>query len=159
MNLTTQTTMAISIIIILIVFLIILYICSCILNKKNEKQEDCNCALPENKIIEQLDVPKVTQDEIQKKDKICLYYTDWCGYSIKFLPEWKKLKSKILSSELKNKLETEEFECDKKKEKCQEENVRGFPSIILHKINGERKQYEGERDADAIIKFCLSESN
>jgi hypothetical protein len=168
MNLSIQSKISLFIIIILIVSLIILYMCQCIVNKKSASIQDCNCSTiqhtndnnndnnNDNKIEQKRMIMRETLENTFSKNKLCLYYTEWCGYSRQFLPEWKKLKSEILSSELKNKIDIIEYNCENDKEICMKSNVRGYPTIIFHKLeNGEIKNipYDGQRDSQSILKF------
>jgi hypothetical protein len=164
-----QSKISIFIIIILLISLIILYICQYIMNKNSVSPQDCNCSVNTKKNEIQYDDKnkKILTREIRenainipsiknKKDKLCLYYTEWCGFSRQFLPEWKKFKSDLLSSEIKNKIDVFEYNCENDKEICMNSNVRGYPTVILHKLeNGEFKNipYDGPRESQAIIKF------
>lgn len=162
LDLSDKTKLAISIIVILIVSLIILYICSSILNKTDANNSDCNCKVtdvpklvqavlqPEQKIINKNQDQK---NQKERKNRLCLYYADWCGYSRQFLPIWKKLKTEILSSNLKDKINLVEYECDNQKEICQQNGIRGYPTVILHKENGEKVEYQGQRETKEIIDF------
>ena len=161
MNFSIHSKISIFIIIILIVSLIILYICNCILDKNGVSIQDCNCSVNSNKQVQNHNnlrtiTEKNNRENFTQKNKLCLYYTEWCGYSQQFLPEWKKLKSEILSSELKNKIDIFEYNCETDKDTCMSANVRGYPTVILHKLeNGEFKniQYNGPRETQEIIKF------
>jgi thiol-disulfide isomerase/thioredoxin len=168
MNLSIQSKISIFIIIILIVSLIILYMCHCIVNKKSASTQDCNCSAiqhindnnNDNKSDKNItQKPMITRETLENtppKNKLCLYYTEWCGYSRQFLPEWQKLKSEILSSELKNKIDVIEYNCENDKEICMKSSVRGYPTVIFHKLeNGEIKNipYDGPRESKSILQF------
>jgi hypothetical protein len=164
MDLSNKSKLSISIIAILIVLLIILYICNNILNK-NTPTSDCNCEVKKNEILVQKPYENI-EKKIEKvdpdtnnKDRLCLYYADWCGYSRQFLPVWEKLKTAILSSNLKNEVVVAEFECDKDKEMCQKnrEIIPGYPTVVLHKLDGKNIPYEGQREVEAIMKFIKKE--
>lgn len=163
MDFSAKSKLSISIIIILVVFLIILYICGTILSKTNNKVSECNCEIKkpiiQEQTVQEKDVKierEIKEDKIVKvrKNRLCLYYADWCGYSRQFLPIWKNLKSEILSSNLKQKVVLEEYECDKDKEKCN--GVGEYPTVILHKENGENKEYQGQREKNEILGFIKS---
>jgi Thioredoxin domain-containing protein len=116
---------------------------------------DCGCGknISENtpKIIQGFDnTNNVNCDE---KHKIILYYANWCGHSRNFLPEWEKLKKEIENSELKNVIVAQQYECDKDKKMCEQNNIRGFPTMILHKINGDNVNYQNERTVESILDF------
>jgi hypothetical protein len=164
MKLSIQSKISMFIIIILIVSLIILYMCHCIVNKKSASIQDCNCSITNTNLPtkqhtnDDIDkkIIRETPENVQPKNKLCLYYTEWCGYSKQFLPEWQKLKLEISSSELKNKIDVVEYNCEKDKEICMNSSVRGYPTVIFHKLeNGDIKNfpYDGPRESKSIIKF------
>ncbi len=72
-----------------------------------------------------------------------LYYTNWCGWSQKFLPVWDQLQ-KIL------KIKMEKIDCEQNKELCQ--GVPGYPYIVLERGN-EKVVYNGNRTAKDIEMF------
>ena len=86
-----------------------------------------------------------------KNDKIKVYnyYTTWCGWSQKFLPEWNKFKDLVSKSD---SIEAIEIICDdmKNNDKCL--TVPGFPSVIIEK-NGKDITYESDRSAQKILDF------
>ncbi len=79
-----------------------------------------------------------------------LYYTDWCGWSQKFLPVWAELEKKVNSSNLKNKVKLEKINCESNKDRCG--GVPGFPFIVLNK-NGNKINFEGNRDLPTLEGF------
>jgi protein disulfide-isomerase A1 len=100
------------------------------------------------------DTNRSTNDDNMEKPKLVLYYTDWCGYSRIFLPEWEKIKNSDI-----NKLVTfDQYECDKNSEKCRENNINGYPSILLHKQNGIKISFPDtmQRNSENVIKFVQS---
>lgn len=74
-----------------------------------------------------------------------LYYTNWCGWSKKFLPTWDELTKNVKD------VAFEKIDCEK--QKC--ENVPGFPFIVLEK-NGKKINYNGNRTYDDVLKFLTS---
>ena len=92
----------------------------------------------------------------QKKNKLCLCYTEWCGHSRNFFPEWEKCKNKIKSiKELDEILDCVDYNCENNgdKEICAKYKVGGYPSVLLHKQNGEIINYDGPRESNDIINF------
>jgi hypothetical protein len=83
-----------------------------------------------------------------------MYYTQWCGYSKIFLPEWKIVKDKI-SRELGNSVAFEEYDCDTSKEKCYNDGINGYPSVTLRKQDGSIINYPDNypRTADLVVDF------
>lgn len=83
------------------------------------------------------------------KIKVYNYYTSWCGWSQKFLPEWNTFVNTTAES---NNIETISIQCDDPKniEKCS--SVPGFPSIIIE-ANDKTVNYEGGRTSNEIHEF------
>lgn len=88
---------------------------------------------------------------VEKSSPLILgvYYTDWCGYSRQFLQQ--------LEDGLKNKLKKEGVsirlvDCDKNKETCQNLQIEGYPTVLLHS-NNKDIQYNGNRTDDDILNF------
>ena len=78
------------------------------------------------------------------KIKINNYYTTWCGWSTKFLPEWKKFCNMVSN---KDNIETVEIICDDNNNNC--DDVPGFPYITIEN-NGITTIYNGERTANKL---------
>ncbi|ARF09351.1 thioredoxin [Catovirus CTV1] len=68
-----------------------------------------------------------------KQYKIILYYTTWCGYSIKILPEWEKFMEHIKKNNINN-LIVEKIDCDKNKSETG--HISGYPTIIFYDDEG-----------------------
>ena len=83
------------------------------------------------------------------KIKVYNYYTTWCGWSQKFLPEWNKFKDLVSNSD---SIEVIEIICDdmNNNDKCL--TVPGFPSVIIEK-DGKEITYESDRTAEKILNF------
>ena len=106
---------------------------------------------------------KMKPDKASKKGtiKIVIIYAPWCGWSKKYLNEFKKMESKLNlpPSESTNGYEVicelYNSEDSKGKEKVKEYKVRGFPSVFVE-VNGERK--EGPREYHAMVKMINSKT-
>jgi hypothetical protein len=94
-----------------------------------------------------------TYDPDNKKHKIILYYADWCGISQKFLPSWNEFE-KQLNSTLGDKILASKIECEVNKDMCM--NIPGFPSVLLHLIDGRVIQYKGDRTVKSLMEFTRS---
>ena len=81
----------------------------------------------------------------QRLPVLKLYYTNWCGWSKKFLPVWNQLKTfKKLN------IPMEKIDCEKNKEQCN--GIPGFPYVVLETRN-KRIEYKGNRTARDIENF------
>ena len=84
--------------------------------------------------------------------KVYNFNTSWCGYSVRFQPEWKKFEEEINSI---NNLSIQAFDikCDNinNEQMCNNYEIPGFPTIIIEK-DGNKINYNGPRTANAIIE-------
>lgn len=92
--------------------------------------------------------------EEQSKDTIDVFNlnTSWCGWSVKFQPEWDKFTEMVKD---KPNINAVDVKCDQKEneEVCQAMNVPGFPSVVIIKNGKDRIDYNGARQASEILKF------
>lgn len=85
--------------------------------------------------------------------KLVLYYENWCGHSVRMLPEWAKLEE-----ENTNGVEIKKVVCSTDKALCQQERIKGYPTIKYYDGNGGVFDYDGERTKEGFLSF-LSENN
>ena len=90
-------------------------------------------------------------EELEGLGKTCtveLYYTDWCGYSTKFIEgDWKEIKEMVADNDdLNNNVEFIMIDCDKEEAKAKAAGVKSFPTIH---INGE--EHKGDRSAESLL--------
>ena len=164
MDLDPSIEPSIFVIVILVIVLVILYVFHIIKQKRENTINDCKCNI--NKQVEnyeknQISTPKNALDDKPKSNSniFALYYSNGCGHSRDFLPEWNKLKDKINSQEVMKNLQSAEFECSKDQMECEKNKIRGVPSMILHKESGESVKYPDNkpRTMDSIIQFIKAE--
>ena len=80
---------------------------------------------------------------------LILFYAPWCGHCKAFHPEFEKVA----------KLAEDSYgigavNCEDEKDFCSEYNIDGFPTVLFFgKDKQKREEYEGERDAEEIMKF------
>lgn len=102
--------------------------------------------------------PKVVQESFKsagggKKDVFVLYYADWCGHCQSMKPEWYKAKKALKKSA--PKVLVKEVNAGDNSEVAAQENIEGFPTVVLNCKNGEKKEYNGDRSAADLEKFCV----
>jgi thioredoxin-related protein len=143
------------VIIILAIILFILFIFNTIKkrNDNNNVTSDCKCNLD---ITETAPINNIPQEQKSDKKILALYYANWCGYSRMFLSDWEKIKQEINSNNFGTI--TAEYECTQSKQVCENNNIRGFPTMILHKPNGTSIPYPSDksRDPASVIDFVKS---
>ena len=91
-----------------------------------------------------------TSDQNQTKNKITLYYADWCGHCKQFKPEWTIVKNNYTG----NDLTFIEVNCGTNPETCSSAGINGFPAVYLEKSGGEKYQYTSyPRTAKSLVDF------
>ena len=98
-----------------------------------------------------------TNETFTNKDiKVTNYNTSWCGYSKQFQPEWNDFSNSVNSVNYPN-IDAVEVKCDKddaNKLICDNNNVKGYPWIVIDINNGtDVKNYNGPRTKDALLKY------
>jgi thiol-disulfide isomerase/thioredoxin len=84
--------------------------------------------------------------------KVYNFNTSWCGYSVRFQPEWEKFEKEIESID-NLYIQAYDIKCDdtNNKQMCNDYEIPGFPTIIIEKDN-EKINYNGPRTTNAIIE-------
>lgn len=87
------------------------------------------------------------------KIKVYNFNTSWCGWSVRFQPEWQKFESEINSKGDLSHVEAHDVKCDNPENDflCKEYEVAGFPTVIIE-TNGKRGVYKGPRDSKNLIE-------
>ena len=89
--------------------------------------------------------------------KIINFNTTWCGWSLRFQPEWDAFMEYVKNPENNlTHVEAVDAKCDSDnqiiKDMCEEYKVPGYPYVIVE-VNGSRIPYECERTKDALVSF------
>lgn len=93
----------------------------------------------------------IKKTNISSKPILMLYYTNWCGWSKKFLPVWDQL-----SNSRKLNIAMQKIDCEKNKNQCS--GIPGFPYVVLEK-GDKRIEYKGNRTSADIINFVKKNLN
>ena len=117
------------------------------------------CYSPKNKLQPK---PKPKEEKKEKfanvnnsRVKMLNFNTKWCGWSVRFQPEWDNFTKAVKdNSELNSRVEVIDVKCDDpaNKRMCEEYKVPGYPYVIVEK-DGNRTPYKGERTAQALLSF------
>ena len=97
---------------------------------------------------ELLDTPNNTS-----KIQFTVFYTNWCGWSKKFLATLDSQEFKDKFKEVENKAEVIRVDCENDKEKCGLNKIEGYPTIKLFKSESNVIDFNGDRTPDGIVKF------
>lgn len=88
------------------------------------------------------------------KARLSFFYTDWCGFSQKAMPEWEKVE-KNKSYYGKTHVEYVRVDCEKDKTTCTLYGVNAYPTIILETSEGIR-EYKGRMSHSGMKEFLSS---
>lgn len=88
------------------------------------------------------------------KARIYFFYTDWCGFSQKAMPEWEKLEKALEETPIFGTTEVKAVRVDAEEDRATSMlyEVHGFPTIKLE-TSSILRDYEGKRTADALLQF------
>lgn len=88
------------------------------------------------------------------KARIYFFYTDWCGFSQKAMPEWEKLEKALKETPIFGNTEVKAVRVDAEEDRATSMlyEVHGFPTIKLE-TSSILRDYEGKRTADALLQF------
>jgi thiol-disulfide isomerase/thioredoxin len=66
------------------------------------------------------------------------FYTNWCGFSQKAMPEWTKLEEKLKSGSYfgKTHVNATAVDCEADRAMCTLYNIQGYPTVILETKSG-----------------------
>jgi thiol-disulfide isomerase/thioredoxin len=98
---------------------------------------------------------KFSNSENKKSNLVKVYNfnTSWCGYSVRFQPEWEKFQKEVKARDDLSNVRAYDIKCDNadNKQMCVDYEVPGFPTVIIEK-DGKKTDYNGPRTAEAIIE-------
>jgi len=81
-------------------------------------------------------------------DKLVLYYTDWCGISRQFRPIWDQFCQQNNTGVV-----TVAINCENNVDQCKVQGIRGYPTVILHKSNGQNVEFVQQRTVQNLQNF------
>ena len=92
-------------------------------------------------------------DIVSPKVKVFNFNTSWCGWSVRFQPEWKKFENEIKAKGDLSHVEAHDVKCDNPENNflCKEYEVAGFPTVIIE-TDGKRGVYKGPREAMELVE-------
>ena len=86
----------------------------------------------------------------RNEDVLTLYYTDWCPHCLQFKPLWEKFAESGVDIKMKA------LDCEQNRSLCERNpNVKGFPTVILHKKDGNNVLFRGDRTVLGLKNFVV----
>jgi thiol-disulfide isomerase/thioredoxin len=66
------------------------------------------------------------------------FYTNWCGFSQKAMPEWSKLEETLKREPLfgKTRVNAVPVDCETDRARCTLYDIQGYPTVILETKSG-----------------------
>ena len=124
--------------IVILVFLFTTFSSSSSSSSSSEPFESCKSAGPSGN---------------SQKVKVYNFNTSWCGWSVRFQPEWKKFENEISAKGDLSHVEAHDVKCDNPENDflCKEYEVAGFPTVIIE-TDGKRGIYKGPREAAELVE-------
>jgi len=88
------------------------------------------------------------------KANLYFFYTDWCGFSQKAMPEWEKLEDVLKQTPYfgSTKVEAVRVNAEEDKAKSLLYEVHGYPTIKLE-TSSILRDYEGKRTVSDLLNF------
>lgn len=135
----------ISWIVIAVLFMFFLFLAS-----KNEmivsSQQEPQHVEPENKNVKE-------KFSNEKSVKVYNFNTSWCGYSVRFQPEWNKFEEEVKNNKSLSHIQAMDVKCDNEsnEQMCADFEVPGYPSVVIEK-DGKRIAYNGPRTSQGLIE-------
>ena len=82
------------------------------------------------------------------------FYTDWCGFSQKAMPEWEALEAKLRESPVFGTTRVTPVRVNAEEDRATAElyDVNAYPSIKLE-TSSSLSDYEGRRTSAALLEF------
>jgi thiol-disulfide isomerase/thioredoxin len=89
--------------------------------------------------------------------RIYFFYTNWCGFSKKAMPEWEKLESKLKTRGYYGKTHVTpvRVDADKEKDTASLYEVDAYPTVILETSNG-LTPYTKRVTTEGLLDFLRS---
>lgn len=83
-----------------------------------------------------------------------MFYTNWCGFSKKALPEWDKLPSTATYGS--TTVTVKKIDCEERTDMCTQYDIKSYPNVKLETSGGLR-EYTGQITHEGLTAF-LTES-
>lgn len=88
------------------------------------------------------------------KARVYFFYTNWCGFSQKAMPEWEKFESAVKETPYFGTTEVTpvRVDCEEDQATCLLYEVHGYPTIKLE-TSSLLRDFEGKRTSEGLLQF------
>jgi len=85
---------------------------------------------------------------------IYFFYTDWCGFSQKAMPEWERLEEALSKASMfgTTRVKAVRVNAEEDRKTTLLYEVNGYPTIMLE-TSSILRVYEGKRTSEALLQF------
>jgi len=83
------------------------------------------------------------------------FFTPWCGHCKKMATAYIELAKQLQG---KADLDIAEVDCTEQKQLCADQQVAGFPTIVLYRAGAVVQEYSGDRSTGNMLKFVMEHS-
>merc|ERR1719342_840415 len=87
---------------------------------------------------------------VAEGDTFIKFYAPWCGHCQKLAPTWDELAKKFESEE---KVKVAKLDCTQAQSVCQENEVRGYPTLAYFRNGKKVEAYKGARNLNDLSDF------
>ena len=82
-----------------------------------------------------------------------MYYADWCPHCKTIKPVFREYSKSGVVTINEKQVFLSMVEVEQEPEKAKGKTIKGYPTLLLEKSNGETVEFDGERTPEGYAKF------